>query len=311
VDLYDPDREATPDIDIASREPGSHFLRRAPMCIPHPLECERRRPPRQARWSPSRDRGHRSRPRKPRSHHEGWHSPRLRTAPDGGPIRINFNYRNGFTTSAGFGLKPGRDQYFEGPHEAAYFRLLETDCDTIDYQFQPVQAEWTTARGETRRYTFDAVREAAELELIEIKADWSYFHEPQTADTLAAAEEAIAQHGLKLKRVVGSDLIDNVRSRIIKDVFACRLTAFGQRERDLVQELITAAGGHAPLGLVRERLSNDRYLARAIANAMLVRRAIGFSLTRPPSADTPVHLPATPAASKLRALLHRHCDDAS
>lgn len=291
--------------DLERAAPMTHSLP-GPIQIPHPLECARRRPRRQPRWTPSRDRGHRPRP--PRTRREAWHSPRLRTSSDAGPMRRNFTYRNLMVTSAAFGIKSGRDQYFEGPHEPAYFRFLETDCDTVDYQFQGARAEWTTSAGETRHYTFDAVVETvAALRFVEIKADWSYFNDPETADTLEAAIKVILELGHEFERIVGTNLMDQVRLRVVKDIFACRLTAFGQRERDIAHNLLDATSGPVPLGLLHERLSTNRHLATAIANAMLVRREIGFPVDRPPHADTPVHRPTPPTVpGGLRAFLRRH-----
>jgi hypothetical protein len=223
-------------------------------------------------------------------------------------MRRNFTYRNEMMTSAAFGIKAGRDQYFEGPYEPAYFRLLEVDSETIDYQFQGAQVEWTTSTGETRHYTFDFVLEAASsFKFGEIKADWDYFNDPETADTLDAAKEVVLELGHEFERVVGTDLMDEVRLRVVKDIFACRLTTFGQRERDIAENLLVAANGPVPLGLLRERLSTNHHLAVAIANAMLVRREIGFPVDHHPDADTPVHRPASPTIpGGLRALLRHH-----
>ncbi len=310
MDAYDPDPTQTPEDDLASPEvepldPAAGF---PSIRIPHRLEYLRRRPRRQPRWSPHRDGGHRRRRRRARSIEEGWRPIRIRAAPDVGAVRINFTYRNWGTTSAAFGIKPGRTQYCEGPYEAAHFQKLETDADVVDYQFQPVTIEWETNSGDRRSYTCDGIYETATgLTAFEDKANWDYFNDPQTADTLEQAKIEFARHGVDFERAEGTQLLDPVKSAIIKEVFDLRMVSFGPRDIANVLEALRREGSTAPLGIIWERLSHNRHLARAMTCAMLVRREIGFSLTDDVTADTPAHRPEPAVVpGRLRSFLAEH-----
>lgn len=281
-----------------------------PLRIPHPLECARRRPARAPSWEPARDRrdagGQRLRP----STAEGWHSPKLVTAVDAGAVDINFTYRNWHTTSATFGMKPGRNQYVEGPHEEAFLRFLETNAAVIDYQFQAATIEWTTAKGERREYTVDGGYEtSAGLTFFENKASQAYFDDPEIADRIGQAESFLATLGIAFDRVVGSHLIDPMRWRVVKDVFDNRKTPFGPRQLATLDETCAADGGATTLGRLLSLLSPHRQRARAIADAMLVRRVVDFDLRLPPTDHTLVRrVEEVEPRGLLRALLSLHAN---
>jgi hypothetical protein len=276
----------------------------APIRIPHPEECERRRPRRRPKFEPKRDRRDASRPVGIPSKMEGWHRPVLHTAADGGAVRINFTYRNVIPTFAVFGLKARRTLYLEGACEMAYLRLLETDPEVFDYQFQPATIEWETADGATRRYTTDAVKETADgVCFVEVKASEAYFEDPETKDRLAKAAEFFAEKGFGFEKVVGTDFMDNPLGDRVKEVFDDRLQTFSSTHVDSALELLNRGEGHTTLGKLHEQLSQDRHQARAIANALLVNRTVGFSLDRPLTKDTPVFTPfVRPGVSLLRPI---------
>ena len=264
-----------------------------PITIPHPLECVPRRE-RKSKWLPRRDRRDCSpwRPSQPKL--EGWHSPVLHIAEDTQPVRINFTYRNGGTsTAARFSVKARSLQYTEGPHESRYFRFLETDYRVCDFQFQIARIEWRTSAGFVRSYTFDGGRqdETGAIIFFEIKAHQAYFDEPETDDRLQEAEKELARHGIKLERIVG-ERFEGAIVDTINEVYMDRAASFSGQQECLALEQIEKDGGVTPLGKLRECIHADHRHGRAIANAMLVRRIVGFSLRRPLTVDTPVHRPA-------------------
>ena len=277
--------------------------------IPHPLECvPRRRPARTPVWLPKRERCDAARLHPRKSREEGWHSPIIRFADDGEAVRINFTYRNGGTSTSGrMSIKAGCNQYCEGPHEKNYFRILETDCDTYDFQFQIACFEWRTSAGLIRRYFVDGGRQdvSGEIRFFEIKAHQAYFDEPETADRLEEAEKVLAKHNIALDRIVGRDLLtDTIRLAMANEVYADRMTRVTDAQVASARECIDREGGIAPLRKVQEGIHPDPRHARAIANAMLVWRQIAFRLDRPVSGDTAVRAPTTPppSAHSLRGL---------
>jgi hypothetical protein len=277
--------------------------------IPHPLECApRRRPARKPVWLPKRDRRDAPHLHPRKSRDEGWHSPVIRFADDGEAVRINFTYRNGGTSTSGrMSIKAGCNQYCEGPHEKNYFRILETDCDTYDFQFQIACFEWRTSGGLIRRYFVDGGRQAVsgEIRFFEIKSHQAYFHDPETADRLEEAEKVLAKHDIALDRIVGQDLVaDGILLAMANEVYADRMTRITDAQVASALECIEREGGIAPLRKVQESIHPDPRHARAIANAMLVWRQIAFRLDTPVTGDTAVCPPRTPPAGarSLRSL---------
>src|SRR3546814_8802 len=129
-------------------------------------------------------------------------------------------------------------------------------------------------------------------------SDWSsdvcssdLFEEPETYDRLQEAEKELARHGIKLERIVG-DRFEGVIVDTINDVYMDRSASFSREQEYRALEQIEKDGGVTPLGKLRESVHTDPRHGRAIANAMLVRRIVGFSLRRPLTLDTPVRRPA-------------------
>ena len=221
-------------------------------------------------------------------------------------MRINFNYRNYFTTAAGYGEKPRRAQYFEGPYELALYRLLEMDTAFVDYQFQPLQIRWETSAGDTVGYTTDVVylTEEGEIVVEEVKATDAYFEQPETDDLLTLFEVQIAKAGARFNRRTGRRLAEPAFWRTVKDAFDDRRTAYAESEVERVHNAILREGTVAPLGLVLEAIGGTSREAQAKLHAMMIPRLVGIDLGRPAMVDTPVTIPATPAdPDALRAFL--------
>lgn len=277
-----------------------------PIRIPHPDECFPPLPKLRPRWERRRDRRDAGRRSIPRPMREGWQAPRFAAAPDLGHTRINFTYRNALDTSAGYGEKPGRAQYYEGPHEAALSRLFEMSTKIVDYQFQPLRTTWLTSTSQLVVYSTDVLFECDDgtLGAGEIKANSSYFEEPDTRDMLDLFEAALDGVGVGFARICGNELGGEVGSRTIKDMFDARRTAFAQRDVARAQACIEREDGMAPLGKVVEALGVRWHLALAMTSAMMVQRHIAIDLSRPPMPDSLVTIPGTPTnAGALRRFL--------
>ena len=281
--------------------------------IPHPRECLPRRPARVPTYEPRRDRRDAGRRPLPRGALEGWHSPRLVASPNLGHMRVNFNYRNYFTTAAGYGEKPRRAQYFEGPYELALFRFLEMSTRIVDYQFQPLQIQWETSSGQTVSYTTDVIyaTETAEIGVEEVKATNAYFEQAETHDLLALFEAEIEKEGARFYRRNGRHLVDRAIWRTVKDAFDDRRTAYSDQDVERVREVIVREGGAAPLGPIVDGLHVSSRQGLAMLNAMMVQRLVGFDLVRPPTADTIVTIPPAAAdPNALRSFLRRYATTA-
>ena len=141
----------------------------------------------------------------------------------------------------------------------------------------------------------------------ENKASRAYFADPETDERLRLAGEYLASLDIAFERIVGTDIMEPMWWRVVRDVYDDRATAFGEPHVAAARELLARDGGTTPLGRLHEVLSPDRRHARAIANAMLVRREVGFAVRRPLHPDLPVHRPAaSDGPSRLRALLSLH-----
>lgn len=295
-------KRADEDVDI------QELMRAAPSRIPNPRESLPWRPARTPAWEPRRDRRDAGLPPLPRHALEGWHSPTLVAAADLGQMRINFNYRNYFTTAAGYGEKPRRAQYFEGPYELALFRLLEMSTAVIDYQFQPLQMRWSTSDGRSVEYTTDVIyaTEGGEILVEEVKATQAYFDRSDTRDLLALFEERIEKAGARFFRRSSRRIAEPTFWRTVKDAFDDRRTAYSDADVKRAQTAVMREGGIAPLGVVLDAVGGPGREARAKLNAMMLRREVGVDLSVPPMGDTKVTLPAAPAnPDALRAFLQR------
>lgn len=253
--------------------------------LPHPHALVPRRPPRWVRRAPRRDA-----PTARRSDREGWHAPHLRTAPDGGPMRINMTYRNSCMTSADFCPTIGQDVFAEGGFEGIYRAILTTDQDTAEFQFQIATIHWTTASGEDRHYTLDGGRITADggERWFEMKAHASYFQLPDVADVLDHVERELAEHNIVLDRLDGSKLLDPAMLRAVNGVLRHRNVPFERHDVAAAHGAIRRAGGVAAHGAVAAALGGGRRRAEAMMSAMLIRREIGFPVSGPVTADTPV-----------------------
>lgn len=282
--------------------------------MPHPIECEPRLTPRNPKWEPARrdprDAGATTR-RRPAP---DWDSPKLIGAPDAGAVRIGMTWRKSFVTSASFSRKAGRTMYFEGPHEPAAYRLMEIGHRSTDQQWQPLGFVWNKGTARERRYFVDSAEERDDGSLVfrENKASLAYFEDPEIDEKLAAAEQALTRYpGVTFERQLGTELMHPVRWRIAKNIFDDRRVGYSEKQSDAVRELFEREGTSVPLARVWEAIGDRPEDAARIANAMLVRRLVGFPVDRVPSRET-VAIRPRPAArpGRLRAFLSSFAPEA-
>lgn len=298
-------------VAVADRwDPAGWDLDPAPfrgIALPHPMECEPRRTPRNPKWLPSkRDRRDAGSPRLTSSP-KGWGEPRIVAARDAGAVRIGMNWRKFFVTSASFSRKAGRTMFFEGPHEPASYRLLEIGHRTTDLQFQPLVIQWVRDGLVTHEYYPDSVeeRDSGFLVFRENKAHQAYFDDPEIDEKLAAAEAVLTRHpDVGFERELGTELMKPLRWRLAKDIYDDRRIEFTDQQRDAVRDLLTRESGPVPLGKVWEAIGGRRGDARRISNAMMAARHIGYAVDRRPTRDTAAILPRPPARpGRLRSFL--------
>jgi len=274
--------------------------------LPHPLEVARRHPPRVPKYLPGRDRRDAGVPR-PAKPMVDWGTPKLVAAADAGAVRIGMNWRKAFPTSAEFCFKAGRTMFFEGPHEPASHRLRVVTHTCTDVQFQPLVAHWRLADGTSTSYFVDSVEETDTGWLVfrENKAHRAYFDDPEIDAKLSAFEAEITKHPyVRFERELGSDLMDGMKWRVVKDIYDDRDLVFTDAQRDAVRNVLAREGGVAALGRIWDAIGGDRDDARRLSSAMLVARIIGFPVDRPPAADTRVVMPRPPAwPGRLRRFL--------
>jgi hypothetical protein len=172
--------------------------------------------------------------------------------------------------------KAQRTQYFEGNHEAYGFRLHEMDPSYVDLQYQPAALSWTSLDKKSHQVVFDYAVEMADGQIIfgEDKASQAFFTESKTRARLELAEGFLDRYGVKLERRVAGGLPSSIARRVVKDHFDARKTLFVEQEVSLVQHVIRANGGAAPLSSVLGALEDCPSLGLQKLSAMMMRRKV-------------------------------------
>lgn len=201
--------------------------------------------------------------------------------------------------------KAQRTQYFEGNHEAYGFRLHEMDPSYVDLQYQPAALSWTSLDKKSHQVVFDYAVEMADGQIIfgEDKASQAFFTESKTRARLELAEGFLDRYGVKLERRVAGGLPSSIARRVVKDHFDARKTLFVEQEVSLVQHVIRANGGAAPLSSVLGALEDCPSLGLQKLSAMMMRRKVCMPLDRPPMPTTVVTIPVKAERGALRAFL--------
>lgn len=278
-----------------------------PLAIPHAWECEPRRPACRPRWEPGRDRRDAGRPRHAPAAPRIMREVSVEVAPDLGHVRINFNYGNVITTTAAYGEKPRRQQYCEGPHEARYRRLLEMSTAVIDYQFQPLVIRWIDAASRPRAMFPDVGIELESGAVVfgEIKATSAYLYDPATRAGIDAGDGVLRPLGAGLVGMAGTPLAKRPFARTVKAAYDDRRHPLSDGAVIRAQSVIAEEGGAAPLYRVLPALANHPATAMAMLHAAMLRRLLTYDISRPPTASTPIVVPAPQERRTLRDLLSR------
>lgn len=278
-------------------EPGIVHLR-------HPSECLPYRPRPKPVWIParrdSRDAGQPRRIEAPTRKN-------LRLVADRslGAKRINFRYAGYQPMVAGHSEKAGRDQYFEGSHEAYGFRLHEIDPTYLDLQYQPIEVAWTTPVGKQNHITLDWGVEIENGSVVfgEDKADEAYFEDPEISERLDMVEAFLETQGAFFERRVAGSLPTFLARRAVKNVYDYRRTAFDEEHVSRVQSLIRGDGGTSTMGRVIEAIGEHAALSESIVYGMMHKRLVRIPIATPPMPDTPVTIPPAATKGALRAFL--------
>jgi hypothetical protein len=272
----------------------------APLQLRHHLECLPRRHTPKPRWEP---------PLKSDAPDIGnlavASNPRLVVAHDLGPVRINFRYAGHQGVMSAHSEKAQRTQYFEGNHEAYGFRLHEMDPSYVDLQYQPAALSWTSLDKKSHRVVFDYAVEMADGQIIfgEDKASQAFFLDTNTKARLDLAEAVLGQYGVKLERRVAGGLPSALKRRVVKEHFDARRTSFSEQDVNLVQYVIHANGGAAPLSSLLTAMGNCPSLGLQKLSAMMLRRKLSMPLDQPPMPSTVVTIPVKAERGALRAFL--------
>ena len=250
-------------------------------------ECRPYRPRPQPRWSPNR-----KHQRTPPSTHLSLRALTLQAAADLGPVRVNFRYKNPFSTSADFCEKSGRQQFCEEAHELAWRRWAIVNVHCVDVQFQPIKVIFEDAGGKLLSAYWDVGFELVDGSIVfgEIKANESFFCDTKAAMMTNASAMALRAHGIVFARLHGSDF-DDITRETIKEVFDYRRADFdAQRDLEPVLEAIDRDGHQISLGEASKLIGGHQNEAKAKLCAMMVKRHIALDLTHPLTKETSVRL---------------------
>ena len=191
-----------------------------------------------------------------------------------------------------------------GPHELAAWKEFETNQRWVDFDMQTARVAWTAVANQAS-YLADsiAVDDIGDVHTQEIKADPSYFAEPDYDHVMRHAEQGFGEAGMAFEKLIGPALRGSERKQLNVDrAFGDRFTYVSPQARNLVQSLLKKAPIVA-LGEIEDLLDNDPLTARAKANALLCERAIGFGLDQRLTRETLVTAPVWPSTfPDIRAL---------
>lgn len=273
----------------------------------HPLECRPFRPQDRPVWQPKRrdprDAGQQRSKEVPFRQRT-----RLVAAKGLGAIRINFRYASFQSMMAAHSEKAGRDQFFEGHHEAYGFRLHEIHPVNLDLQYQPLQLEWENLVGTRHHMTFDWAVELQDHSIVlgEDKASEEYFADPELEERLNFAEAFLETMGAKLERRVAANLPTQIERRVVKDIYDARRTEFGDDHTQRVHSLIRDAGGTSTMGRVLNAVGEHIEQSEAIIYGMMHQRLLAMPISAPPMLDTPITIPPQATKGALRTFLAQY-----
>lgn len=199
------------------------------------------------------------------------------------PLAITFHRRSG--SFAGLSAKTGETMSGIGPHEQAQAEELEVDPVWSDFRLQGGVITWTDGH-----YTFDFLAHHVVDGLVagEVKADASWFLDPDYAVLMANAARTLAGVGIVFRKVHGGALHGNVvRRRNVRRAYCNRFTSVPDSRRQAVEAEL-ADGREMRLGDVHRILGNDPRASQQLVDALMVNRVLTYDLDLPVHDDTVV-----------------------
>lgn len=238
-----------------------------------------------------------------------WTLVGLFSASDLGHVRTGMTYDKDYGTSASFGEKPRRMQYFESANEPAVADYLEMSPRVLDYQFQALGVAFRRADGKLiYKYPDVAIEfDDHSVRFGEIKSNSAWFNASGIRRPLDRIDIALASKGFEpLLRISGQVFRRDRVIEALHKAMDARLTVFDDiADVHAVRNAIVTAGGCASYGTLIAALGGRRSHAESKLYAMLLRRIISFTLENLPTADTPVAMPKAARAFALREVLNR------
>lgn len=203
-----------------------------------------------------------------------------------------------------FSPKTGRLVSGLGPHEHAWRKELDVDPRWVDFEMQGLNVH-LGADGDhdndddddARGYRADwiAVDWDGVVHAGEIKADLSYFWDPDYAAKLTAVEGALGKIAINFHRVTGKAMRANSRRVLnIDRAYGDAFTTVTLAQADAINSALSNERNPVPLGRVEEAIGGTPASARAIVHAALCRRMLNYDLDGIVNRDTPVEAVRTP-----------------
>ncbi|EZP49940.1 hypothetical protein BW41_03265 [Sphingomonas sp. RIT328] len=218
-------------------------------------------------------------------------------------------YDKDYGTSCSYLTKARRVQFFEGPNEPAFAEFMEMSTRCVAILFQPLEMVFKRKDGLIVRKYPDVAVELWNhaVRFGEIKSNQAWFDAPGVRRPLDRMDLALAAAGLEpLMRISGEPFRTEPVLEAQAEAMEARFIPFDlEADVQAVTDVVTATGGCARYGAVLAALGGRRARARDKLYAMLVRRIVGFDLSKRPTADTPVTLPRPVVPYALREVLGR------
>lgn len=203
-----------------------------------------------------------------------------------------------------FSPKTGRLVSGLGPHEHAWRKELDVDPFWVDFEMQGLTVHLGTDGDQDDNDDDDARGYRADwigvdwngvVHAGEIKADLSYFWDPDYAAKLSAVEDALSKIEIVFHRATGKAMRANCRRMLnIDQAYGDAFTTVTLAQAEAINECLLSERGPVLLGHLEEAIGGTQSGARAIVHAALCRRMLSYDLDGFVNGDTPVDTVRTP-----------------
>ncbi len=197
------------------------------------------------------------------------------------------------SSHSSFSPKTGRLCSGLGAHERAWAQQLAVDPKWLDFEMQGITLVFDNEQ--SYRPDWIAVDWHGFVHAGEIKADRSYYCDPEYANKLTAAESGCSQIGISFHRSSSDADRRSVRRTInIGRAYGDAFTQISDAQRAVIDDVFAENLGVTKLGRIETAISRHPAEARAITNAALCQRLISYDLNLRVDAETVVRTPRTP-----------------